>query len=104
MRYIQKNFEQAKDENFPSPWDYESWEEYEEDSWDDLYEKNGIWRIEDDGTMSLVQTDGGEPEDNSFNRDGSWIVGELNRAFQNGFDFGYNKCYGEMHDDERVSP
>lgn len=88
MRYVQKNFEQAKQENFPAPWHYENWDDYEEDNWDDLYYTNGIWRIEDDGTMKLVAVDGGEPEDNSFVRDGAWIVGELNTAFDNGFNFG----------------
>lgn len=90
-RYIQKSFEEAKSENFPAPHG-ETWDEIE--SWYGEYEmpyQNGIWKIEDDGNMKCIATDGGEPEDNSFVRDGAWIVGALNEAFEHGFNFGSNR-------------
>lgn len=108
MRYIQKSYEEAEAENFPPPGRYyENWEQWREDNaWQvsEMYWSNGIWRINDDGSMECIATDGGEPEDNSFARDGAWIVGELNRAFENGFRAGYDASHEEMHINERLSP
>lgn len=104
MRYIQYNFEEAKGKGLEPPEYYDTWEQYEEDSWEDLFYTNGIWLQEEDGSTVLISTDGGEPEDNSFVRDGAWIVGELNRAFQQGYKTGYNAGYGSLQDDEGVSP
>lgn len=34
--------------------------------------------------IRLVATDGGEPEDQTFRRDWSWVAGELNEAWEKG--------------------
>lgn len=34
--------------------------------------------------MACIGTDGGEPEDNTLNRDWSWVVGALNDAHRQG--------------------
>lgn len=36
-------------------------------------------RVDDDGTETLLGSDGGEPEDQSFGRDWAWVPEELNR-------------------------
>ena len=41
-----------------------------------------------DGKLADVQCDGGEPEDNSFGRDWSWVVGELIEAYKKGVEDG----------------
>lgn len=104
MKYIQANFADGQNLNLCPPDNYPNWTEYEEESWGDLYETNGIWIKNDDGSTELIAQDGGEPEDNSFDRDGCWIVGELNKAFRLGFETGYNNAYGEMQINEGLSP
>jgi hypothetical protein len=44
----------------------------------------GIWRFEDDTAVEFLNCDGGEPEDNSFIRDGSWIAPALQAAYELG--------------------
>ena len=44
--------------------------------------------------QKVLPVDGGEPEDNSFGRDGSWIAPALNAAYK----LGYQTC----RDDYRV--
>lgn len=75
-RYIQVSQKEAKDKNYPEAEDFGKWHDDYELDW-----LQAIYECDDEGTpIRLVSTDGGEPEDNSFNRDGAWIVGELNRA------------------------
>lgn len=103
MRFVQRSFEQAAEEGLNPPDGYGNWEQYRINSWEDPYYTNGIWVIEEDGANTLIAIDGGEPEDNSFNRDGAWIVGALNKAFRDGFISGYNGAYAEMQTNEGVS-
>jgi len=51
-----------------------------EDDWgDNEYRRRLV--ISHDGTQLSEHYDGGEPEDNSFGRDWSWIKGELEKAY-----------------------
>lgn len=43
-----------------------------------------IYRFENDVPVECLALDGGEPEDNSFSRDGSWIAGALEAAYKLG--------------------
>lgn len=38
-----------------------------------------LYRVDDDGLETLLGSDGGEPEDQSFGRDWAWVPVELNR-------------------------
>lgn len=40
---------------------------------------SSIFRRNDDGTVTLVGEDGGEPEDQTLNRDWKWVIEALNR-------------------------
>jgi len=42
-------------------------------------DRRELYRIEEDETETLLGTDRGEPEDNSFLRDLAWVPEELNR-------------------------
>lgn len=57
-----------------------SWHEYD----------NAIYMFDNGVAVKLLATDGGEPEDNSFVRDGSWIAGALTEAYAKGFEDGHN--------------
>lgn len=39
---------------------------------------SSIFRRNDDGTVTLVGEDGGEPEDQTLNRDWKWVIEALN--------------------------
>ena len=41
--------------------------------------------VEHNGATVLNKCDGGEPEDNSFARDWSWVPGAIRRAYELGF-------------------
>ncbi len=43
-----------------------------------------LWRCEDGQPVEFISEDGGEPEDNSFYRDGSWIAPALQAAYELG--------------------
>jgi len=40
--------------------------------------RQDLWRINDDGSETLLGSDAGEPEDNLFCRDWKWVLPELN--------------------------
>lgn len=48
--------------------------------------------ISGEGILPSSYTDGGEPEDNSFSRDWSWIKTELERAYE----LGRSHAYAEV--------
>lgn len=78
-RYVQVSLKDVVERQLP---EWESWDGGYED---DLYWGAAIYRCDDEGNpVEFIACDGGEPEDNSFNRDGGWIVGELNRAAEQG--------------------
>lgn len=45
---------------------------------------NSIIEILEDGTVNWIGSDGGEPEDQFLTRDWSWVVGALNKAYEDG--------------------
>lgn len=55
----------------------------DEDDYEDSYHC-GVFRLEDDVPVELLGTDGGEPEDQTLNRDWSWVVGALREAYRLG--------------------
>ncbi len=59
------------------------------------HEVRGIWAIEDDVAMFLG-SDGGEPEDNSFRRDWSWVAPALAQAFELGRKTGHIECANDL--------
>jgi hypothetical protein len=68
------SIEEAQENNYPGVDFYDD---------DDGY-RMGIWRFEDGNPVEFLAADGGEPEDNSFYRDGSWITPALNEAYRLG--------------------
>lgn len=51
---------------------------------------HGIYLFEDGVFKKCMSMDGGEPEDNSFVRDGCWITPALNAAYEAGYEAGRN--------------
>jgi hypothetical protein len=64
---------------------YSGAEEYEDYGDYELDWCMGIWMFHNGVATKLLRVDGGEPEDNSFNRDGSWITPALNEAYKLGY-------------------
>lgn len=56
----------------------------EQNQWDDEGYGYGIWRFVDGVAVEFLASDGGEPEDNSFTRDGAWIAPALQAAYDLG--------------------
>lgn len=86
MKYIQKTFKEAAELNWDEPYGG-LWEEVlgdDDGGWDDYDYRFGIWEVEDGIGYKFVGSDGGEPEDNSLNRDWAWVVDELNAAYLQG--------------------
>lgn len=54
------------------------------DGVDDPDWMTGLWRCVDHVPTELLGTDGGEPEDNSFRRDWSWVPTALLAAYDRG--------------------
>lgn len=54
--------------------------------WDGYYEdwEMALYRFENGTPVEFLASDGGEPEDNSFLRDGAWIAPALNAAYRLG--------------------
>lgn len=73
MRYVVEVAEEDEDED--------------EDGWGES-EFATVYRINDDGTKTEVGWIGGEPEDNTYYRRYSWIVGALNDAYELGIEKG----------------
>ena len=48
-------------------------------------------RITVDDKVVFEETDGGEPEDNSFMRDWNWIAGEIINAYRLGMEHGKDR-------------
>lgn len=87
MKYVQLTMQEAKNRNWASPWN-EGWEDWGES---ELNYTRGIWKVEyDDVGYEFVAADGGEPEDQTLNRNWSWVVGALNLAYQEGLKDGRN--------------
>lgn len=69
-----------------------SWEELE-DRYPEEAGDYTSWRAEhrylvDHARGVVVYSDGGEPEDQTFDRDWGWVEGELNKAYADGYDDG----------------
>lgn len=61
----------------------------------DLYdadEVNALVKYVDNKPVEVLALDGGEPEDNSFVRDWSWVPTALERAFKQGYEYGYERA------------
>lgn len=71
---------QAVEDQVPGAEDYHS--DWNDNDWNAL-----IIRYGPEGQVILA-SDGGEPEDNSFFRDGAWIPGALQEAFHRGVKYG----------------
>ena len=56
---------------------WEDWDEYDDDDYN-----YGVWFFDEFGGNRFVNQDGGEPEDQTLNRDWSWVVRELNNALE----------------------
>lgn len=54
------------------------------------------------GYQTVIYYDGGEPEDNSFYRDYSWIAPELELAYKLGFQDGW-KAGRDTDDEEKTA-
>lgn len=70
---------------------------------DDEYEDN-FWlgtlvRCEDDVSVEILGEDGGEPEDQIFRRDWSWVAPALQDAFELGQETGYERGYEKGWED-----
>lgn len=91
--YLCTSMFEAQKGGLAVPFDCEDWDEYFEEWSGDLWDF-GIWLYEEGGESTLLAVDGGEPEDNSFLRDGAWIAPALNDAFQRGFKEGFESCCG----------
>lgn len=73
--YQVKTIEQAKGMGWPEADEYG---DYDADF------RCGLWELQDGKPVRLLGTDCGEPEDNRFTRDWSWVRGELQRAYDDG--------------------
>lgn len=60
------------------------------EGWEDEY----VMCIVDTEAKISLGTDGGEPEDQSFSRDWSWVVGAMNAAHAKGVREAAEKCDG----------
>lgn len=74
---------------------YPDWEDWADDEgnfndWLDDW-ASAIYRFEDDIAVELLSIDGGEPEDNSFTRDGAWIAPALLKAYALGVRHGVDR-------------
>lgn len=52
-----------------------------------------IVRREYGEVVEVLAVDGGEPEDNTFGRDGAWITPALNAAYRRGHAEGFHEGY-----------
>ncbi len=57
-----------------------------------------VVRHEEDGTKTEIGWIGGEPEDNTYYRTYSWIVGALNDAYKLGRQHGAKTEYNRLQD------
>lgn len=62
----------------------------EDNEWDEG--GAAVVRVDPDGSKVEVGWIGSEPEDNTYYRAYSWIVGALNEAYQLGFQTGRESC------------
>ncbi len=51
---------------------------------EDSYNYRTTMEIYHDGTLVRSESDGGEPEDNSFGRDWDWVPGAIQEAYDLG--------------------
>lgn len=60
------------------------------DGWDSE-DYSTYLRITHNDKIISLHCDGGEPEDNSFGRDWSWVSGAIKKAYELGVEDGYKK-------------
>jgi len=53
--------------------------------YDDADFTNALVKTHRGAIVEVLAFDGGEPEDNTFTRDWSWVAGALNRAYELGY-------------------
>ena len=70
--------------------------ETEEDDWGE--DSAIIYRLEADGSRTEVGWFGGEPEDNTYYRTYSWVLGALNEAYKLGLKDGAKREYDRLGD------
>ena len=58
------------------------------DYYDEIY---ALVKFVNDKPREVIAFDGGEPEDNSFIRDWSWVPGALEQAYEEGFSRGFER-------------
>lgn len=78
-------------------------DEEDEENEDDDYgwgdnDRATVVRHNEDGTKTEVGWIGGEPEDNTYYRTYSWIVGALNDAYKLGRQHGAKSEYNRLQD------
>ena len=66
-------------------------EEEREEHWIEQYDGRSLLRVTHNGEVIRAQTDGGEPEDNRFYRDWSWVADAIEEAYQRGLEDGLGK-------------
>ena len=71
MRYFQMNLTEAVNKGY-----------IQKDDYYDIDFMTGVFFEDNEGKVSLINTDGGEPEDQYLYRDWAWVVPELNRALE----------------------
>lgn len=60
-------------------------------NFDDADFTTALVRVRGGHVIEVIAFDGGEPEDNSFTRDWSWVAGALKNAYDRGFNDGYHR-------------
>jgi hypothetical protein len=84
MKFVIESFGQAAEKGYEPPWGYKDWSEILQDTWNDPDWTNGLWMIDVGGIAYFVNSDGGEPEDQTLRRDWAWVADALNDAYAQG--------------------
>jgi hypothetical protein len=63
------------------------------------YDYRQVLRIVRNGEVILEESDGGEPEDQSFYRDWSWVPAAIEKAYALGLEDGASPCVSETKGD-----
>lgn len=66
-----------------------------DDEYEDNYWLGTLVRCEDDVPVEILGEDGGEPEDQLFRRDWSWVAPALQDAYDRGKRNGYGQGFNE---------
>lgn len=78
VEYKVVSLAEAERLGYPPP-RYTTWDDWSNDEY-----QSAIYCVESGFATKCLAVDGGEPEDNSFVRDGSWIAPALNAAYELG--------------------